>query len=104
MKFGTRAKWRVPEKLVEYLLSALDEKEEKFSFKREDYAVRNEYVQQIEANFDKRADRDCFATEKNSRCAAFYTAKEDALRQDWGEGETLWLNPHGAFGEKRQSN
>ena len=46
MKYGTYHKWRVPEKLVFYLLSVLDHQEEKFTFKREDYAVRNEIVQE----------------------------------------------------------
>jgi hypothetical protein len=54
MKFGVYHKWKMPEKLVEYLLSALDEPEERFSFRREDYAVRNHFIKRIEDYFGKR--------------------------------------------------
>ena len=93
MRFGTYSKWRVPDRLVSHLLSVLNHAEEKFNFKREDYAVRNEIVLQIERKFGRKADRDCFATPKNSLCTAFYTENDDALQREWREGETLWLNP-----------
>ena len=93
MKFGTYQKWRVPERLIFHLLSILDHSEEKFSFKREDYAVRNEFVQQIERKFGRRADRDCFANSRNSLCTAFFTENDNALEKEWKEGETVWLNP-----------
>ena len=54
MRVSTHLKWRVPEKLVLYLLSVLDHQEEKFSFKREDYAVRNDFVKIIEEKFQKK--------------------------------------------------
>ena len=93
MKFGTYQKWRVPEQLINYLLSALDLHEEKFSFKREDYAVRNEFVQAIETEFQCKADCDCFANIKNARCTSFYSKENDAFQREWGPNETLWLNP-----------
>eukprot|EP00667_Euglena_gracilis_P019564 EG_transcript_20987 len=93
MRVSTQQKWRVPEKLVEYLLSALDFKEEKFSFKREDYAVRNSFVQMIEENFQRRAEVDCFASTQNSQCTSYLTEKENALAVPWGGGGTVWLNP-----------
>ena len=93
MKFSTYHKWKVPEKLVEYLLTALKDPEEKFSFKREDYAVRNHFVKRIEEFFGTKADRDCFATKRNSVCASFFTENEDAFKQHWDWGETIWLNP-----------
>ena len=93
MKFGTYQKWRIPEKLVSYLLTVLEHNEEKFSYKRENYSVRNDIVLQIENRFQIKADRDCFATARNSLCTAFFTKNDDALQGEWGEGETLWLNP-----------
>ena len=93
MKYGTYQKWRVPEKLIFYLLSVLDHEEEKFNFKREDYSVRNEIVQQIERKFGCRADRDCFATARNSLCSDFWTENDDALGKKWKKDETIWLNP-----------
>jgi hypothetical protein len=93
MKFGTYQKWRVPEKLVCWFLSVLEQREEKFNFKREDYTVRNVFVQQIEKRFGRRADHDCFATTKNAQCATFYTENDNALAHEWKKGETLWLNP-----------
>ena len=54
MRFSTYQKWRMPEKLVEYLISALVEPEEKFNFKREDYAVRNHVLQRIERKNPKK--------------------------------------------------
>ena len=93
MKFGTYHKWRVPEKLFFYLLSVLDTKEEKCDFKREDYSVRNEYVQKIENEFGCRASRDGFASARNALCTEFWTEKDNALSQNWQKGETIWLNP-----------
>jgi hypothetical protein len=93
MRFGTYQKWRVPERLVFWLLSILDHEEEKFNFKREDYAVRNNFVEQIEKKFGRRVDRDCFASRKNSQCASFFTENDDALQKEWKPGETLWLKP-----------
>jgi hypothetical protein len=93
MHTSTHQKWRMPQNLIEYLLSALDFKEEKFSFKREDYAVRNSFVKLIEEKFQRRAEMDCFASIKNSQCASFLTKEENALSVDWGKGGTVWLNP-----------
>ena len=93
MKFSTYQKWRVPEKLVQFLLGALDHAEEKFNFKREDYAVRNEFVHQIENYFGCKADKDCFASPKNSLCTNFFTKNDNALEREWLPGETLWINP-----------
>ena len=93
MIYGTHQKWRIPSKLVEYLISALHLTEEKFNFKREDYAVRNEIVEMIEKNFHVKADRDCFASHKNARCSSYFSKEKDALKKEWGPGETLWMNP-----------
>ena len=93
MKYTTYHKWKVPEKLVFHLLSVLDHGEEKFNFKRVDYAVRNEFFKMIEQKFQRRVDRDCFADRKNALCTAFFTESDNALEKEWGEGETLWLNP-----------
>ena len=86
MKYSTYHKWRVPEKLVSYLLSVLDHEEENFDFIREDYAVKNDIVQQIEQKFGCRADRDCFATARNSLCTSFWTENDDALQKEWKGG------------------
>ena len=92
MKFGTHQKWRVPEKLIFYLLTVLDTKEEKFNFKREDYSVRNEFVQKIENEFGCRADRDGFATAQNALYTKFWTENKNALEQNWPKRETIWSN------------
>ena len=89
MRFGTYAKWRIPKKLILYLISVLDHQDEKFSFKREDYAVRNEYVKMIEEKFQKKIDRDCFASQQNALCSAYFTQNENALQKDWNTNETL---------------
>jgi hypothetical protein len=83
----------VPEKLIFYLLSVLDHQEEKFNFKREDYSVRNEFVQKIEKEFGCYAERDCFASPQNALCTDFWTKNDDALQQTWERGHTIWLNP-----------
>ena len=79
--------------MIENVLRALDFKEEKFSFKREDYAMKNSFVRLIEENFQRKAEKDCFASQTNSICGEFFTKFEDALQKDWGEGGTVWLNP-----------
>jgi phage N-6-adenine-methyltransferase len=39
-------------------------------------------------------DLDCAATAENALCPRFYTAEQDALKQDWGkDGTTGFLNP-----------
>jgi hypothetical protein len=75
MKVGTKQKWRVPEKLVSFLLSVLDRDEAPTNYKREDYAVRNEIVQLIEKKIQKTIDRDCFADRRNALCTAFFFKK-----------------------------
>ena len=79
--------------MIFHLLSVLDHQEENFDFKREDYAVRNEIVNEIEQRFGCRVDRDCFASARNSLCTAFWTENDDALQKEWKAGETIWLNP-----------
>ena len=65
----------------------------KYQYIREDYAVREIYVREIEQKFQVRAERDCFANVQNARCEKFFRREEDALQRDWGVGETLWVNP-----------
>ena len=93
MRYGTKQKWRVPEKLVFLLLSVLDIPAENYKFLREDYSVKNSIVQKIEKQFGCHADRDCFANYRNSQCTYFFSEKDDAPHQGWKKGETLWLNP-----------
>ena len=35
---------------------------------------------------------DVCASSANAKCARFFTAEEDGLKQDWGS-ETVWCNP-----------
>jgi hypothetical protein len=94
MQFGTQKKWRTPKELVEYLLTALTMGgEEKFGYLREDYAVRKIYMEEIEWQFQVKAERDCFASVENRRCQKFYTEEDNALKKAWRGGETLWMNP-----------
>ena len=44
MHFETQQKWRVPEKLIDYILTALSLEDKKVQYKREEYAVRKEIV------------------------------------------------------------
>lgn len=59
----------------------------------EEYTMRWPYFREITNRFGLEPQRDCFATQENKRCALFFSAQEDALQQEWGEGEILWLNP-----------
>lgn len=36
---------------------------------------------------------DVCATRENAKCAKFYTPEQDGLKQTWGGGGTLWMNP-----------
>ena len=64
--FVHNKKWRLPEKLIDYILTALNLDENTVQYKREDYAIRQEIVVKIEDGFGKQSERDCFANPKNA--------------------------------------
>ena len=58
-----------------------------------DYTVRWPVVHEILKGLQVEPQRDCFATEGNQRFSKFWTKQEDAMSQNWLEGEILWFNP-----------
>ena len=88
MTVGTRKKWRVPKVLIVFLLSALqEEKQSRTEYAGEDYTVRRQEKLGVVA------ERDCFASERNTRCEKFFSRRENALTEIWNPGEVLWINP-----------
>ena len=59
----------------------------------EEYTVRWPFFQEIIKRLGVTPTRDCFATEGNKRCHLYFSAKDEALQQEWPEDEILWLNP-----------
>ena len=69
-------------------------------YKTEQYAVCWQWYEFICKKFNVQPTRDCFATPQNTRCAEFFTADQDALRQDWTKGGIWWINPPWALWPK----
>ena len=61
----------------------------------EDYALTHALVQEVLtvlAHGEQPA-RDCFASARNARFAAYWDKGDDAFSKPWGGGELLWMNP-----------
>ena len=59
----------------------------------EHYTVRWPFLEEILGRFQMEPTRDCFASEENKRFPLCYTKEQDALAQEWGKEEVLWMNP-----------
>ena len=59
----------------------------------EDYTVRWPVVWEITSRLGVKPERDCFASQRNSRFSRCWTKEENALTMDWNAGELLWINP-----------
>ena len=58
----------------------------------EDYTVRWPVVWEITCRLGVKPERDCFASQGNSRFSRCWTKEENALTMDWSAGEVLWVN------------
>lgn len=61
-----------------------------FSSKTDLWATPQDFFDKLNAEFGFTCDP-C-ATAENAKCARFYTAAEDGLKQDWG-GQCVFMNP-----------
>ena len=71
----------------------LEVREGSLNHQCEDYTVRWPVVWEIMHRLGVKPERDCFASQGNSRFSRFWTKGDDALNQTWAAGEVLWVNP-----------
>ena len=58
-----------------------------------DYTVRRQFFDEIVRELGLMPTVDGFASPTNNRVSRFFTQEQDALKQPWGSGDTMWLNP-----------
>jgi hypothetical protein len=95
MKTTTQLRWRMPKALVEFLLTALNDKPRQgagMDFAREDYTIKMTFLRDIEERFGVKIQRDCFAAPHNARCEKYFTKRENAL-QKLGDGRGFVVEP-----------